>query len=378
MSKPSNIIGKGGLKMFTRKKMIFVTILLLFALMVAACEPEGQPADTTPAPEDTPVADNGEGIPATGEEDVPTITPETDSEIEATPDTALTPDTEESEVDTTPQDGTEYRDYGRVPITAGEGLPMSTTQFATATARSEMMQISNWMDFEVTDTAGNWIGSVHDYVLNTCEAHIIYVAIQTSDNGDLILMPYEVVTLGGGFLDPEARVIAIPIAASEIENAPTVAADTDITDVNWETESRSFWSNYLNLSNLTTVCLIGDNVVLIDYASNILGARIQDGNGQPLGTIEDVTLYPETGLLRFVVISLDEGGYRFAPMGAINIETQETDGETVFVLLVEREILMSSPAYDSIPDTTQDNWEGEPLEYWSQHVPMTREAQQQE
>jgi sporulation protein YlmC with PRC-barrel domain len=253
MSKPSNIIGKGGLKMFTRKKMIFVTILLLFALVVAACEPEGQPADTTPAPEDTPVADNGEGIPVTGEEEVPTITPEGETEAEVTPETELTPDVEEPEVDTAPQDETEYRDYGRVPITAGEGLPMSTTQFATATARSEMMQISNWMDFEVTDTAGNWIGSVHDYVLNTCEAHIIYVAIQTGDNGDLILMPYEVVTLGGGFLDPEARVIAIPIAASEIENAPTVAADTDITDVTWETESRSFWSNYLNLSNLTTV-----------------------------------------------------------------------------------------------------------------------------
>ena len=254
---------------------------------------------------------------------------------------------------------------------------MSNTQFVSPTARSEMMQISTWMDFEVTDTAGTWIGSVHDYVLNTCEAHIIYVAIQTG-NGELILMPYEVVTLGGGYLDPEDRVIAVPIAAGEFENAPTVAADLDITIVTWETETRDFWSNYLNLSNLTPACLIGDNVVIIDYASNILGASIQDGNGQPIGTIEDVTLYPETGLLRFVVISLDEGGYRLAPMGAINIESQGAESETAFVMLVEREILMSSPAYDSIPDTTQDNWEGEPLEYWSSHVPMTREAQQQE
>jgi sporulation protein YlmC with PRC-barrel domain len=364
--------------MLNKTKMAFLTVFLLFALVLTACEPEGEPQDLTPAPQDTPVAENGEGVPVTGEEEVPTVTPEGETEVDVTPEAELTPVAEEPEVDTAPQDDTKYRDYGRVPVTSGEGLPMSTTQFATATARSEMMQISNWMDFEITDTAGTWIGSVHDYVLNTCEAHIIYVAIQTSDSGDLILMPYEVVTLGGGYLDPEARVIAVPIAASEIENAPAIAADMDITDVTWEAESRDFWSNYLNLSNLSTECLATTDTVLIDYASNILGARIQDGNGQPLGAIEEVTLYPETGLLRFVVISLDEGGYRLAPMGAINIESQEAGGETVFVLLVERQVLMSSPAYDRIPDTTQDNWESQPFEYWSQHVPMTREAQQQE
>jgi sporulation protein YlmC with PRC-barrel domain len=374
------IIGNGGTKMFTHKKTIFLTIVLLFALVLSACEAEGEQQDLTPAPGDNPAAENGEGIPVTGEEDEMS-TPTAEGELEATEpmEEEMTPTVEEPVVDSTPQEEGIEADYSPPPVSAGERLPITrSARIMPETARPEFMHLSNWMELEVVDTAGVRIGSVDDYVLNTCEAHIIYVAIQTEANG-VALMPYEVVTLGGGILDADHQVIAVPVSADEFQDAPTIDANTGITDVTWETETRNFWSNYLNLSNLTTECTsASDGTVLIDYASNILEARIQDGNGEPIGNIEEVILFPETGLLRYMVINIEDDsqnqGYRLAPLGAVNIESQEAEGETVLVLLVERQELMESPAYDNIPETNQENWDAEAFDYWSQYVPMTQEA----
>jgi sporulation protein YlmC with PRC-barrel domain len=405
--------------MFTKTRMAFLTIVVLFTLLLSACE-GGQVQDGTPAPDETPIVENGEGIPATGEDE--TATPE----VEFTPaieepvvvDTPVAETTPTS--DTTTGEGT-YRDYGQVPVTSGQMAPQTqAAQIMPETGRSDMVLLSNWMDLIVIDSAGNRIGTVHDYVLNTCEAHIIYLAIRLDGDGEtsgnVVLMPYEVVTLGGGILDVDERVIVVAISADEFQNAPTISVDADITDVSWETDARDYWSGYVTISDLSTECMavltgqgnnnqnnnanandndngnLNDNdndnnnqsaqagdrttVVKIDYASNILQARVQDGNGQAIGVVEDVTLFPESGLLRFLVVNMNaEGqqGYVLIPFGAINIESQDAAGNTVLVLLVERQILMSAPTFEQLPDTTQDTWDVDSFEYWSQFVPMTRE-----
>jgi sporulation protein YlmC with PRC-barrel domain len=404
--------------------MAFLTIGILFTLLLSACD-GGQVQDGTPAPDGTPIFENGEGIPPTGDDE--TATPE----IELTPTSEGTAVVDTPAAETTPTSGTTtgdgtYRDYGQVPVTSGQRAPQSqAAQIMPETARSEIVLLSNWMDLVVIDSAGNRIGTVHDYVLNTCEAHIIYVAIQLDGEGEtgrnVVLMPYEVVTLGGGILDVDERVIVVAISAEEFRNAPTISVDADITDVTWETETRDYWSEYVTISDLSTECMavltgslpganINDNengnlndndnvnensnlndndnnnqsaqtgdrttVVKIDYASNILQARIQDGNGQAIGVVEDVTLFPESGLLRFLVVNMNadgQQGYVLIPFGAVNIESQDAAGNTVLVLLVERQILMSAPTFDQLPDTTQDNWDGESFEYWSEFVPLTRE-----
>jgi sporulation protein YlmC with PRC-barrel domain len=405
--------------MFTKTRMAFLTIVILFTLLLSACE-GGQVQDGTPAPNETPIVEDGEGIPETGEDE--TVTPEI--ELTPTSDGTTVVDTPAAETtltsDTMTGEGT-YRDYGQVPVTSGQMAPQSrAAQIMPETARSEMTLLSNWMDLVVIDSAGNRIGTVHDYVLNTCEAHIIYVAIQLDGEDDtldnLVLMPYEVVTLGGGILDADERVMVVAISSDEFRNAPAISVDADITDVTWETEARDYWSGYVTISDLSTECMavltgqsnnnqnnnanandnensnLNDNdndntnqsvqagdrttVVKIDYASNILQARVQDGNGQAIGVVEDVHLFPESGLLRFLVVNMNaEGqqGYVLIPFGAINIESQDIAGDTVLVLLVERQILMNAPTFDQLPDTTQDNWDGESFEYWSEFVPMTSE-----
>jgi sporulation protein YlmC with PRC-barrel domain len=405
--------------MFTKTRMAFLTIVILFTLLLSACE-GGQVQDGTPAPNETPIVEGGEGIPETGEDE--TVTPEI--ELTPTSDGTTVVDTPAAETtltsDTMTGEGT-YRDYGQVPVTFGQMAPQSrAAQIMPETARSEMTLLSNWMDLVVIDSAGNRIGTVHDYVLNTCEAHIIYVAIQLDGEDDtldnLVLMPYEVVTLGGGILDADERVMVVAISSDEFRNAPAISVDADITDVTWETEALDYWSGYVTISDLSTECMavltgqsnnnqnnnanandnensnLNDNdndntnqsvqagdrttVVKIDYASNILQARVQDGNGQAIGVVEDVHLFPESGLLRFLVVNMNaEGqqGYVLIPFGAINIESQDIAGDTVLVLLVERQILMNAPTFDQLPDTTQDNWDGESFEYWSEFVPMTSE-----
>jgi sporulation protein YlmC with PRC-barrel domain len=415
--------------MFTKTRMAFLTIGILLTLLLSACE-GGQVQDGTPAPDGTPVIENGEGIPPTGNDE--TATPEIDLtptvEGPAIVDTPAAETTPTSAM-TTGEDT--YRDYGQVPVTSGQRAPQTrAAQIMPETGRSEIVLLSNWMDLVVIDSAGNRIGTVHDYVLNTCEAHIIYVAIQLDGEGEtgrnVVLMPYEVVTLGGGILDVDERVIVVAISADEFRNAPFISVDDDITDVTWETETRDYWSGYVTMSDLSTECMavltgqgnrnqnnnantndnensnlndndnenanLNDNdndnnnqsaragdrtaVVKIDYASNILQARIQDGNGQAIGVVEDVTLFPESGLLRFLIVDMNadgQQGYVLIPFGAVNIELQEAADDTVLVLLVERQILMNAPTFEQLPDTTQDNWDSDSFEFWSQHVPMTRE-----
>jgi hypothetical protein len=64
---------------------------------------------------------------------------------------------------------------------------------------------------------------------------------------NLVLMPYEVVTLGGGILDVDEQVMVVAISADEFRNAPAISVDADITDVTWETEARDYWSGYVTI-----------------------------------------------------------------------------------------------------------------------------------
>jgi hypothetical protein len=194
--------------------------------------------------------------------------------------------------------------------------------------------------------------------------------------------------LDNGAIDAGQHVIVLNLDASDLTGVPTVSGELNLQDTSWETDVRSFWSNFVTLSGLTTGCRVpasgkaessGNrvNITRIALASQMLGAQVVDGNGDPVGQVEEIVLTPESGLLRFAAVRLDDTmdaqGFAMVPMGGLNIRQENTNGEVVLELLVERSVLKDSPLFDAVPTPQDASWENPAFQYWSQYVPLTRE-----
>jgi hypothetical protein len=104
--------------------------------------------------------------------------------------------------------------------------------------------------------------------------------------------------------------------------------------------------------------------------------QLQDGNGNLIGQVEEVLVEPESGWLPFMAIRPNEdlqagSGLILVPFGALNIAANEDGATQNLVLLVEPGIFENAPTVDRLP--SPGGWEGNAFQYWSQHVPMTRE-----
>jgi sporulation protein YlmC with PRC-barrel domain len=244
------------------------------------------------------------------------------------------------------------------------------------------------MGYKVIDRNGALIGTASDYVLNMCEAHILYMVIETDPSiglkgGNLMLVPYEVVTLGNGQINVDEQSIVLNLDANQVSGAPAITEKPDLTTTDWEQGVRDFWTQIVPLSNLTSGCRVSstDNsgqttVTKIAYASQILGTQLQTGTGEGLGQVSDVILVPESGLLRYLVLnpdpSLQVSGSILVPLRAVNINREAAQGhnQIPLVLLVEKKVLQNAPTVSSIPDVSANSWDAKTAGYWSQYVPM--------
>lgn len=280
---------------------------------------------------------------------------------------------------------------GTVPSELGQTAPGPRgANIIPETGRATATQLSELLNYRVADLNGETLGTVDDYVVNLCEAHIIYIVMEAHPSletqADLVVIPYEAVTLEEGVIDVDSQTIFLNFEASQLRGTTAYDDHPDLTITDWETDSRNFWSERMNLSNLTTECRVpaqsGEGrqaIVRIAYASEVQGAEVVNGLGENLGTVEEVILVPESGWMRFAAIQtgglLQPGqGLVAAPPGAINIyQDDETDRQDlVLVLLVEDEILENAPRVESLPET-DPSWDARFFDYWSQHLPMTRE-----
>jgi sporulation protein YlmC with PRC-barrel domain len=320
----------------------------------------------------------------------------------------------------------------------GDGGDLRGAEILPATGRARVTRLSALIGFQVQDSNGNSLGTASDYILNMCEAHIVYLVLDADPalqlaGGDRLVIPYEVVTLGGGTIDTEAQAIVLNVDASQLSGAPAAAESPDLTATDWEADVRTFWNEQVTLSNLSTTCRVppadlqtepggaaatepvvtealetepvvtesleteaveteatpgesetpqagqasGERVSVtkITDASEILGMALQSGNGEPLGQVEEVILEPESGRLRYLAVTLDEaleagGGTVMVPVRAVNLQAEEGAEAQTLVLLVEPAILQGAPHLASLPAADDTTWEDPALEYWSQHVPL--------
>jgi sporulation protein YlmC with PRC-barrel domain len=337
-----------------KKLTIILSLLVVSIFMLAACAPAGEAE--TPIP----------GAPGEAEEG-------------------------------TPDPGTPPADIATPPVATPGEPGVRGADIIPPTGRPEATQLSELLDYRVVDAQGEELGSVDDYILNTCEAHIIYMVLDAGQaletDGDLVIIPFEVVTLGGGVIDVDNQTIVMGMDTAQFDGAPAIDEKPEMTTTEWEDDVRTHWGGVITLSNLTTECRVPVQVetegsqgterqaiTRIAYASDFLQAQVFDGHGEQIGEVEEVILEPESGWMEFTAINpggrLQMGQELIpAPMGALNIRhPEDTDlDELSLVLLVEREVLENAPRVDSRDDLVGDGWRSQSFQYWNQHVPMTRD-----
>lgn len=181
------------------------------------------------------------------------------------------------------------------PVTGGIGMGTSTpivsgTQVGGGipdTGDGTLVQLSELLRYRVVDSEGNDLGQVSEYVINMCEAHIVYIALNPNgqgagsgqstsptgaavigtpqvgsptgspaSGGQQVLIPYEAVNLRDNPQGSGQDTLVVELNGADIASAPTVDVKTlDLNDTSWETEITGFWSQYMDLG-LTTECRV--------------------------------------------------------------------------------------------------------------------------
>ena len=410
-----------------QKRTLFISLLMIFTLLLAACGPASD-QDATPGGTIFPTDPNtGQPVvPNTGETEM--VTPDTGMETAAPTMEAETPTSEATatEAATATTAATNTVEATQQPTRAsgsGGGADREGVIGIPQGGGEWLAGLAALYDFNVVDSAGNEIGAVNDFVVNICEANIVYIVVDSADGGQ-VLVPYQATleTPNNGRVDVENREFVIDLDAADLSGAPSVDISTlDMQDTAWEEETLAFWQADFDIA-LTTACnvpvsaqggeaqptaaatptldagqatlsptmdadatpspeaaatlpsgVVRQNIYRIALASRMLGAELQEGNGTRLGTLRDVAIIPETGRTQFLVFEPDadsgnaDGSLVPLPPGAVTVEYASGSDEPVFVLLVDTNLFRGAPPFDPDTNMTGDEW----FNFWDAHIPMT-------
>jgi hypothetical protein len=194
--------------------------------------------------------------------------------------------------------------------------------------------------------------------------------------------------LSGEVLVEGQRQLVLHMATDELVNVPVISEDElDITHTEWEGPIIAFWEERapMTFASECPVPPAGDQgsgervyITRIALATEVINAEVEDGQGDSMGQVTEAIVIPQSGLIRyFVMHTADQfSSLTLVPAGALNVSHEAADGteRTVLILLVEREILEGSPRVESVPERWDEVERQGSFDYWSQHVPMTRDA----
>lgn len=418
-----------------RKGSLIFSLVLVFTVLLSACAGgnNGFGSNTGyPAPGGTET----QPIPNTGiTEGVDMNTPTVDSTpavgvteaIETATQAAAAVATEEDTEETTP---TNTSDDDATTPTADSGGQTGSGQGngvigIPQTGSGGYVGLAAMTGWQVVGADGSPIGTVQDYVVNTCEAHILYLVVDASETitaqgGQQILIPFEAV-LGelneGSSVSVDRKTFTLKQNAADLMAVPGVdIATADLENPNWSESILIYWEDNDYLLSRTAGCPVPvsgeqatpaatmnatqpefdatptvdsaftpdagtdmegerQTIYRLALAGKLLNARLQEGNGRLLGTVQDIAIVPETGRTQFYVVDtaqMAQATDRMValPPGAVNISYENSANQPVVVLLVETSILQDAPDFDEGAGNSDGTW----FNYWNQHIPVTREA----
>lgn len=338
-------------------------ILSLLILAALACRAvQGAPEDSTRFPTATQPSATREEAVTTEVQALPTIP------VSETPTAEVNPTFETSP---TPAETTLVMPTMEAPPPGNKPPQSQSAEIRPAERRAELSRISAMVGFQVFDREGARLGTVSDFVINTCETYIIYFIIDL-DSGERLAAPYEALTVNSGVLDAQAQAYQLSIAAKQLEEAPVFSEDQELVPTDWEEGVRAFWSQIIRLSNLTTGCRVSapgggtTEIHKVAYSSELIGAGLHDGLQNPLGTVEEIILSPESGKLSFFVTRLLDNTLVLVPLRVVNIprESLGPGTEISLVLLTENERLLNAPRIGSLEEALQMQAHGAAQAHW--------------
>lgn len=238
-----------------------------------------------------------------------------------------------------------------------------------------VMRASDFIGRDVTNAAGEDLGTIEDIVINTENGDLSYAILQLGGFlgiGDA----FHVVPLSSLTLGQMAEMAFLGIEQETLENSPTLPTDalSAITVPGWEQPFRDYWQDWVLPSQTAdadsdaTAAQVSPVPVQMPYTT-FAGFTVQNQEGENLGEVEDVMLNLTQGRAAYAVLSfggfLDIGDKLFAiPMDLL---TPDLDPENETVNFnVEQELLTEMPGFDSDnwPDTANPVWDEEVRAYW--------------
>jgi sporulation protein YlmC with PRC-barrel domain len=239
--------------------------------------------------------------------------------------------------------------------------------------RTELTHLSNLIGYEVLDGNGDRLGVASDYIVNTCETYIIYILMEPESSlgfpaGNLVVIPFEAVTINSGVLDAENKTIQLRLLPEQIRDAPSLTAGQDLTPTDWEAAVRAFWKRSVRIGVLQTSCNVpGGPVYKVTYATRLLGVELYDGQHILLGAVQEAILEPESGKIAFYIVKPAEGtGFVMVLIGVTNIPKEALDpgGALELELLADPELFRDAPRITSIDEADDFALQAQMRKYW--------------
>jgi sporulation protein YlmC with PRC-barrel domain len=207
-----------------KKVTLLLSVFVIFALFVAACQPEEtEPGVGTPGIPDTGVTpDPGVGTPVTPVE-TPVVTPEETPVVTPEETPVVTPAPEET------------------PVVTPEETPVAVLD------EGHPSRASNLMDLPVRNMQDETLGDVDNLVISVQEEQITHVIVGRGGflgiGEDHVAVPYQAMTLEMD--ENENWVFRLNIDEDAWENAPTIDLDeVDFRTPGWEAQHEGYWAQY--------------------------------------------------------------------------------------------------------------------------------------
>jgi len=360
-----------------RKFSIFLTIIVLSALLLISCGAE----ETSTAVPNTTVSP-----------EVPPVTADTTATDDGT---SITETVVPADTTTTP------------------GIPVTGEESAA--------RLSNQLDYDVWNQEGEQIGEVDDMILDLDNSRIAYVVVGTGGFLDIgekdVLVPWDSLILQDGTVDApgvDANAFIIQIDQETFNNFPDVDLSSILPAIgepagDWDVDIRSYWESGVvpttptadpnmtatpvpDTAEATATADTGQGEASalqgVVLASDVLGTPIAlspgQGEGQGTdqatadpnqpsgpgvgnfsGTIEDMIVDTQTGDILYILVNttLDDGE-RWIP---VPLSFFQWDAGTATALLnVNPANLRDAPFFvdGEFPDTTVDGWDSEWDAFW--------------
>jgi len=398
-----------------RKISIFMSLLLVMALILSAC--------SAPAEDDT-----GELEPTDifGEPGVTDVVPTEDLGLEPTATLPATP---------TEDGGLGGAGGAGVTETAMATEPVTGTMEAGA-GQPDISRLSNFLDLDIQDLNGEVVADVENVVLDLCQAQATHVVggfggfLEIGET--TVAIPWDALQItntdvdGDGRLDPA---LTLGATQEQLENAPEFDPDElDFTNPDWDAAFQNFWDQ-LEAGVVTTDttdttatlaptmeasmeatqpvtgtngtvaaverCVVLAESLLGDLDVEMAGADINaaatpdaaatatpeaggetgaDATGIPfggmdtegavqyddIGDVEEVILDPQTGEVRYLVVAVDEldldGRWVLVPPQAFTLLDEDPNDDDLhpdsLLLNVSPDDLRNAPVFD--PDGLPD------------------------